>query len=55
MTSRDLAGLRARYLFQLARLCSLRPPDVEVLDLADFAGFIDSIDSWLKIEFSPRR
>jgi hypothetical protein len=50
MTTRDLRGLRAEYLFPLSRVCGLAPPEVDGLDLIDFANLTDSIDHWLKIE-----
>lgn len=36
------------YLFWLANLCSLGAPEVDRLAVADFAAYIDGIDSYLK-------
>ena len=46
--------MRAEYLFHLGRLCHLKPPDVDDLDIADFANLTDSIDGWLKTEGQMR-
>jgi hypothetical protein len=37
--------LRARYLFDLARLCGVRSWETGDLELTDFAIYIDSIDA----------
>lgn len=42
------------YLFDLARVCHIRGPEVGDLDLIDFAVYIDCIDEWLKIEAQRR-
>jgi hypothetical protein len=42
--------LRSEYLFQLGRLCSLKPADVDALTYRDFANLIDNTDEWLKVE-----
>lgn len=47
--------LRAQYLFNLARLCHVKPGETGDLTLTDFAVCIDSIDEWLKIELQLRR
>lgn len=45
MTTRDLRGMRAGYLFDLGRLCHVPPAAVDELTLADFAVLTDSIDA----------
>lgn len=50
MTTRDLDGMRTAYLFHLARLCGLKPGEIDDLDLLDFANYTDQIDTWIPIE-----
>lgn len=52
--TRDLVGLRAQYLFHLARMCGITEPALGDLDLTDFAIYIDSIDQWLPVEARRR-
>ena len=46
--------MRAEYLFDLARVCNLTPPDVDDLTITDFANLTDSIDGWLPAEARMR-
>ena len=50
MTTRDLRGLRAGYLFALGHLCHVPPAAADELTLADFANLTDSIDAHIEAQ-----
>lgn len=48
MATRDLRGLRAEYLGDIAHLCHIPSPQVNRLTLTDFAIYLDWIDAYIK-------